>query len=435
MIAHGYSKDHRPDLMQFKVLMTTLDPLGLPLVTQMVAGNASDDGLYIPAYDEAAKSIGAEVMVVGDSKMGAIGTRAHIQKCGGRYITPLAMVGKVPEQLDGWITGALDGTAPLRVLKSEAGQKIGRAYELTREQTHTDESGQKTEWTERFIVAQSDDYAQSQACKLRERVQVTQDAIQALTAKTGRGHRQYQSAEELQAACQRLIEQRDVAGLLNIQIKQEHKTHPVHKRAGRPPKGAEPDLIEEARFVIKKVVVNQDVLRDRIARLGWRAYVTNATAKEWSLQEVILAYRGEWRIEHGFHLLKGNTLSIAPLYLTKSEHIRGLLCLLSLGLRALTLVQFSVSQALQAVGEKIKGISSAYPHQVTDRPTATLILGAFKAITITIIHQAGQRIVHVPPLNSVQQKLLALLGLPVDLYTRIAAPDYSANPASLFSEG
>ena len=53
MIGYGYSKDHRSDLMQFKVLMATLDPLALPLVTQMVAGGASDDGLYVPAFEAA----------------------------------------------------------------------------------------------------------------------------------------------------------------------------------------------------------------------------------------------------------------------------------------------------------------------------------------------------------------------------------------------
>jgi transposase len=33
LIKFGYSKDHRPDLAQFKVMLATLDPLGLPLVT------------------------------------------------------------------------------------------------------------------------------------------------------------------------------------------------------------------------------------------------------------------------------------------------------------------------------------------------------------------------------------------------------------------
>ena len=45
VIAYGHSKDYRPDLAQIKVLMVTLDPLALPLVTQVLPGNTADDGL------------------------------------------------------------------------------------------------------------------------------------------------------------------------------------------------------------------------------------------------------------------------------------------------------------------------------------------------------------------------------------------------------
>src|SRR5947209_10865242 len=38
----GHSKDHRPDLPQLKVMLSALDPLGLPLVPQVVAGNGAD---------------------------------------------------------------------------------------------------------------------------------------------------------------------------------------------------------------------------------------------------------------------------------------------------------------------------------------------------------------------------------------------------------
>src|SRR5713101_4668699 len=45
----GYSKDHRPDLPQLKVMLSVLDPLGLPIATQVVAGKVADDPLYLPA--------------------------------------------------------------------------------------------------------------------------------------------------------------------------------------------------------------------------------------------------------------------------------------------------------------------------------------------------------------------------------------------------
>ena len=75
----GHSKDHRPDLAQFKAMLASLDPLGLPLACQVVPGNAADDGLYVPAYDAAVRTLGtADVLIVGDSKMGALATRGHI---------------------------------------------------------------------------------------------------------------------------------------------------------------------------------------------------------------------------------------------------------------------------------------------------------------------------------------------------------------------
>jgi len=44
----GHSKDHRPDLPQIKISLSTLDPLGLPLTTTGVGGNCADDPLYVP---------------------------------------------------------------------------------------------------------------------------------------------------------------------------------------------------------------------------------------------------------------------------------------------------------------------------------------------------------------------------------------------------
>ena len=67
----GHSKDHRPDLPQFKVMLATLDPLGLPLATLPVAGNCVDGELYLPAIDEAVKIIGSGGrLYIGNAKMG-----------------------------------------------------------------------------------------------------------------------------------------------------------------------------------------------------------------------------------------------------------------------------------------------------------------------------------------------------------------------------
>lgn len=45
----GHSKDHRPDLAQVKIMLSTLDPLGMPIATEILSGEKADDPLYIPA--------------------------------------------------------------------------------------------------------------------------------------------------------------------------------------------------------------------------------------------------------------------------------------------------------------------------------------------------------------------------------------------------
>jgi hypothetical protein len=54
----GHSKDHRPDLPQVKIMQAVLDPLGMPLATDVVSGERADDLLYIPCIERAQQSLG-----------------------------------------------------------------------------------------------------------------------------------------------------------------------------------------------------------------------------------------------------------------------------------------------------------------------------------------------------------------------------------------
>ena len=94
-------------------------------------------------------------------------------------------------------------------------------------------------------------------------------------------------------------------------------------------------------------------------------------------------------MEHTLRRLKGRTLSIAPVYVRDEKQIRGLLCLLAIALRVLTLVEYTVHRALQAEGAMLKGVSPVYPTRVTDHPSAELILSAFKPIELVIVELAG----------------------------------------------
>jgi transposase len=105
----GHNKDHRPDLAQVKVMLSTLDPLGLPVATEVVAGNRADDPLYIPAVNRVRNTLNRRgLLYIGDCKMAAVATRAYIEAGGDYYLCPLPAT-----QL---ATGELIGENPRRAL-------------------------------------------------------------------------------------------------------------------------------------------------------------------------------------------------------------------------------------------------------------------------------------------------------------------------------
>jgi transposase len=70
----GHSKDDRPDLPQVKVMQAVLDPLGMPLATDVVSGERADDPLSMPCMERMQASVGRHgLLYVGDCKMGALG--------------------------------------------------------------------------------------------------------------------------------------------------------------------------------------------------------------------------------------------------------------------------------------------------------------------------------------------------------------------------
>ena len=107
LLQHGGSKDHRPDLRPFKLMLATLDPLGLPICCQPVAGNRSDNPLSVPAYDAAVAALGTpDVLIVGDSKMTDLPTRGHIVAHGSRYLGTYRPIHASAEIAD-WVDAAL----------------------------------------------------------------------------------------------------------------------------------------------------------------------------------------------------------------------------------------------------------------------------------------------------------------------------------------
>jgi transposase len=166
---------------------------------------------------------------------------------------------------------------------------------------------------------------------------------------------------------------------------------------------------------------DETAIQAAIARLGWRVYGTNQPTEQLSLEQAVLAYREEYRVERNFGRLKGKPLSLTPMYLQEDHRATGLIRLLSIGLRVLSLLEGVVRQQLAETKSKLAGFYVGNPKRATARPTAEALLQTFKDIFLNVAHVGNQTQRHITPLSDLQFRILTLLGLPADIYLALAA--------------
>ncbi len=88
----GHSKDHRPDLPQVKIALATLEPFGVPLASEVLSGEQADDPVYVPLIDRVHQGLERTgLLYVGDCKMAAEKTGAHVQAQGDCYLCPFRL--------------------------------------------------------------------------------------------------------------------------------------------------------------------------------------------------------------------------------------------------------------------------------------------------------------------------------------------------------
>jgi transposase len=412
----GHSKDYRPDLPQLKISQSCLDPLGLPVSTTVVGGNRADDPLYVPEIKKVQRYVQPSgLLYVGDSKMSALDTRRYIAQSDNHYLCPLPEVQVSKTDLGELLAPVFRGEITLSQVASPkvnlaetpdssdssvpSSEWIAEGFSVTRDQSSGAES-EAFAWQEQWLVVHSFKQAQRQQKHLDERIEKATAALGALN-ESGRGHKRL-SVDETVAAAQQILKRYKMESLL--QVEYDKTTQTIHKRAY----GDKPARTVSETTVTVKSCLDSEAYQQTVQLLGWRVYATNDL--DLSLQEAVYGYRNEYLIERCFDRYKGKSLGLTPIYLASDDRVKGLIRLLSLGLRILCLLEFSVRCALEPDQQQLPGLYAGNPKRATTRPTAELLLRAFRGITLTIMEINGVIQRFLSPLSELQQRILKLLG-------------------------
>ncbi|MBN1935451.1 MAG: transposase [Anaerolineae bacterium] len=407
---------------QFKMMLASLDPLGLVLVADVVAGDRADDPLYVPCYRRMKQTIKQQgLLIVGDCKMSASETRAVIVQGGDYYLSPLAFLKAEPSLLDDLLQPwqgreeeatriflpediPSDGCAP------DPDLAIAYGFEVSRPRTAI-VAGKTVNWTERLLVIRSLSYQETIQDGLHRRLDKAEAALRALTPARQRGKRQFIDQASLKSAIKQIETKYRVEGLFHTTCKCQ-----VQERHIRGYKGNPSRVERKVRYQLT-VTRNQEAIAEAEFKAGWRIYVTNAPPQELDLSQSVLTYRDQYLVENVFRRLQGHILSITPVYVQRDDHALGLFHLLTIGARLLALGDYQAQQALAQENTELTGIYRGNPKRGTTRPTTERMLKAFENINLLIIPSEARIRCYLTQLSSVQERILTLLGLPRSLYT------------------
>jgi transposase len=426
----GHSKDHRPDLPQLKIIAAVTRPEAFPVSTTLVPGNQTDDVLYWPTIVKVKEKVGGSgLLFCGDCKMAALETRGRIAQARDYYLTALPRTGATAKLLGSWIDTALqkDADGQLQLLYqpgngSDPPELIGKGYEFDRT-LQTEVEGREVTWTERVQIVQSLSQANSQKTNLKKDLQQAVQKLEHLTS-AGKGRKVWREEEDLRAAIEAIEKEHGVAGLLEVVVAKESKEKKKYGKPGRPGETAVAEVEVEVRYQIKETRPDEEKIQAREKRLGWRAFVTNASEKRLSLEASVLTYREGGGMERPFHQLKDTPLGIRPLFVRLKDQLVGLTRLLLIALRVLTLLEIVVRAGLEERGEELEGLYEGQKNKKDGRPTAKRLLRAIARLAVTVSRQEmGERQWwYVPALPRLLVRVLDLLGLPTTLYTDLGDP-------------
>lgn len=205
-------------------------------MTQVVAGKAADDPLYIPAIQQVSQSMPEHgVLYVGDCKMAALATRAYVQAQGDYYLCPLAQTQLPAQELERYLQPVWGGEQPLvavqRAKSEEEDEVIAQGFEQT-VVCSGEVVGQVVTWPERQVIVRSVKLAEAAQATLNARLGKAQAALAQLNEHK-QGKKVYRDADALQHAAQAICKHHQVEGLLRLRIEDQASERAVRAYGSR----------------------------------------------------------------------------------------------------------------------------------------------------------------------------------------------------------
>jgi transposase len=421
IMQRGWSKDHRSDLPQLKIMASVQGSTGVQIATEVVPGNKSDDPLYVPILERTRKIIDTtNCLICGDCKMSATYIRANIVKNKEFYLTPLQLSSNTKDLLNNLIEKIVneDQNAELIFDRDVGGNQkiIGAGFEIQRTQIYKNDD-EENKWEERVMLIRSYDHAKQEISRFNDKLKKAKETFGSLESKLCPGKEDAEA--DLFKKIEKFKNENECSQLFKFEIEVflvDKINKRTEKRNGKTREGSYKTINYRARII--NISEDQDILSDIKRKIGFRLYVTNAPQRYLTFANAYTYFRKTmYVIEIGFHVLKDH-INISPLFVRNQKQILGMTRLLILALKILTLMTAEIRANMKKDSIILEGLYAGQKSRKHQAPTAQSILEYLSRQEIAVIgHKIGE-VWHwgITPLTVTCRIILKCLKIPESVY-------------------
>jgi len=405
-ITYGHSKDHRSDLKQLLLVLTTTRDGGVPVQFRCEAGNQDDPGTHEKTWDALCRATGRpDFLYVADSKLCCREVMNHIDRGRGRFVCVLPRTRLEDGEFRQWLQDhepkwerVWDRPHPRRLHGPRDRWWVWRHPLPSAE-------GWPVTWVYSSLLALHQERVRRE--RLARADQDLHDLNVRLTGPRPRKHARKDVYEEVQA----VLERNKVQRYLSVRVVQDEEHCFRQASPGRP--GAKTCYVRKTRSFFR---LEWDIDEKALAydRKSDGMYPLLSNDRGLSSRQVLEAHKRQPTIEKRFEQPK-TVFEIAPALLKNEDRVEALFFVHFLALLLQSLIERELRLAMDREG--IEALPLYPEERENHRPTAEQVFRLFSLAQRNVLHHDGSAVrVFMPELTPLQRQILALLRVPDRVY-------------------
>ena len=400
-LLRGYSKDHRPDLLQLVYELSVTRDGAIPVLFKAHDGNRTDDTLHWENWQTLRGILGrSDFLYVADSKLCVNKTLMNIDRNQGRFITILPRTRAEVEEFRSRIEASLVRWEKVWAKRSSRHQRRIDLFEVASGLCQMQE-GFRLYWF------RSSEKARRDWNEREEKIGAAMDRLRALADSAGKHKPKTEKA--LRRKVDAILSGFEPWIRVDMALEKVERFRQV--RRGR----------SSATTTYRKIVQwvptisyarNEKAISQSAAMDGIFPLATNTSL---DARAVLLAYKYQPKLEKRHALLKSG-LKVAPIFLKKNDRIEALMFVYFVAQLVCALIERQLRNAMRERG--LSHIQILPEERPSANPTTEQLIRVFGPCTRhLLLSQKGELVqTFSHKLSSIHEQILSLLSIPPSVY-------------------